>query len=107
MRRQIPCIDLEDARRALTEGDGNGVRVAIIDSGVETDHPELAGLVLAHDIEIFDNGVQAEAKPASGTDVFGHGTAVAYILHKLAPKATLGSFRVLAELSYHRDSRRS
>lgn len=97
MRRQIPWANIEDARRALAEGDGNGVRVAIIDSGVETDHPKLVGLVLGHDIQIVDSGVQAEAAPADGTDVFGHGTAVAYIIHKLAPKASLGSFRVLGE----------
>jgi subtilisin family serine protease len=97
MKRQIPWIDIEDARRALAEGDGNGVRVAIIDSGVETDHPKLAGLVLAHDIQITDNGVQPETKPGDGTDVFGHGTAVAYTINKLAPKASLGSFQVLGE----------
>jgi subtilisin family serine protease len=97
MRRRIPWIDIEDARRALAEGDGNGVRIAIIDSGVETNHPSLAHLDLAHDIRILDSGVQAEAKPGDGTDVFGHGTAVAYIINKLAPKASLGSFQVLGE----------
>ena len=31
----------------------------------------------------------------AGEDVFGHGTAVAGVLHALAPEAELGSFRVL------------
>jgi subtilisin family serine protease len=97
MKRQTPWIDLEDARRALAEGDGNGVRIAIIDSGVDMSHPSLAHLVLAHDIQISDNGVQAETKAGNGTDVFGHGTAVASIINKLAPKASLGSFQVLGE----------
>jgi subtilisin family serine protease len=97
MKRQMPWIDLEDARRALVEGDGNGVRIAIIDSGVEMSHPNLAHLVLAHDIQISDSGVQAEVKSGNGTDVFGHGTAVASIINKLAPKASLGSFQVLGE----------
>jgi subtilisin family serine protease len=91
MRRRIPWIDIEDARRALAEGDGNGVRIAIIDSGIETNHPSLAHLDLAHDVRILDSGIQAEAKPGDGTDVFGHGTAVAYIINKLAPR--LGASR--------------
>jgi subtilisin family serine protease len=97
MNRQISWIDIEDARRALSEGDGRGVRVAIIDSGVEVDHPKLAGLVLAHDLQITDTGVQPEVRPGNGTDVFGHGTAVAHIVHQLAPEASLGSFQVLGE----------
>jgi subtilisin family serine protease len=97
MKCQIPWVDVEDARRALEEGDGNGVRVAIIDSGVETDHPKLAGLVLEDDIQIAESGALPESKPADGTDAFGHGTAVAYIIRQLAPKASLGSFRVLGE----------
>ena len=109
MQRPSGWLDIEKARRALAEGDGHGVRVAIIDSGVEADHPELAGMVLADDVRITDAGVQPQIEPGNGIDVFGHGTAVAYIVNKLAPKASLGSFQVLwgkPALSYDLDSRR-
>jgi subtilisin family serine protease len=86
---------LEEARRALEKGTGKGVRVAVIDSGVEVDHPALAGLTLLHDLQVVDGGVQIEVKPGDGVDVFGHGTAVTSVIRRIAPDAEIGSFRVL------------
>ena len=86
---------MEEARRALEKGTGKGVRVAVIDSGVEIDHPALAGLTLLHDLQVVDGGVQIEVKPGGGVDVFGHGTAVTSVIRRIAPDAEIGSFRVL------------
>lgn len=90
-----PVINLHEARRALANGTGKGVRVAILDSGVEIDHPGLAGLQLCDDVQIIDAGIKLEVKSGDGTDLFGHGTAIASIIHRLAPEAELGSIRVL------------
>ncbi len=76
---------------------GAGVRVAIIDSGIEADHPWLEGCV-----EV-DRGVvvsqDADGVPitteGSHDDVFGHGTACAGIVHEIAPAARITSVRVL------------
>ncbi|HVF71801.1 MAG TPA: S8 family serine peptidase [Chthoniobacterales bacterium] len=86
---------LEEARRALKEGTGKGVRIAVIDSGVETDHPALSGLSLVDDLHVVDAGVQIEVKEGDGTDVFGHGTAVTAVIRRIAPDARVGSIRVL------------
>ena len=86
---------LEEARRALQEGTGKGVRIAVIDSGVEIDHPALSGLSLVDDLHVVDAGVQIEVKQGDGTDVFGHGTAVSAVIRRIAPDAQLGSIRVL------------
>jgi subtilisin family serine protease len=86
---------LEEARRALAEGTGKGVRIAVIDSGVEIDHPALAGLTLVDDLHVVDAGVQIEVKEGDGTDVFGHGTAVSAVIRRIAPDARIGSIRVL------------
>jgi subtilisin family serine protease len=51
-------IDLEKARAALKSGTGKAVRIAIIDSGVETSHPELGDLQLADDVQIYSDGVK-------------------------------------------------
>jgi subtilisin family serine protease len=86
---------LEEARRALQEGTGKGIRIAVIDSGVEIDHPALTGLKLVDDLHVVDAGVQIEVKEGDGTDVFGHGTAVSAVIRRIAPDAQIGSIRVL------------
>jgi subtilisin family serine protease len=71
------------------------VRIAVIDSGVEVDHPALPGLTLVDDLHVIDAGVQIEVKPGDGSDVYGHGTAVTGVIRRIAPDAQIGSIRVL------------
>lgn len=81
---------------ALRNGDGAGVKIAILDSGVESAHPALAGLELVDDWIIASDEPQLmTVEPGCGEDKFGHGTAVASIIRRHAPAARLGSFRVL------------
>ncbi len=73
---------------------GKGVRVCILDSGVETGHPlvgELEGAVAFHRGE--DDEVELEDDTEG--DLCGHGTACAGIVRALAPEASLFSARVL------------
>ena len=86
---------LEQAREAISTGDGSGVKVAIIDSGIESDHPLLQGVDLADDIVISCDGMRIHFDEGNGVDAYGHGTAVASILHDEAEKVTMGSFRAL------------
>jgi subtilisin family serine protease len=88
---------VEAARSFLEQGTGKNVRIAVLDSGIETAHPLLAGLVLADDLAVAQEELQITAVPGRGRDVFGHGTAIAGIIHRLAPDAEIGSFRVLGE----------
>lgn len=82
---------------AMGGATGAGVRVAVVDSGIEADHPLLEGCV---DVDgAVDFSVDADGSvvttPGPHTDVFGHGTACAGIIHALAPEATITSVRVL------------
>jgi subtilisin family serine protease len=95
-------ISPEQARDALIRGTGKGVRIAILDSGVENSHPDLTGLTLKDDVVIQSRGGQIEAIDGQGEDVFGHGTAVAGIIHRHAPEAEIGSFRVLGHFKESR-----
>ena len=90
-------FDLEAARTAIREGKGAGVRVAVIDSGIEVDHPELSGMTLRDDVQVVDTGVMVEVQPGGGIDVYGHGTAVAAVIRRIAPEVELGSIRVLGK----------
>lgn len=86
---------LDEARTALRDGTGRGIKIAVLDSGVEFNHPALAGLKVADDLAVVDDGIQLRVVPGEGRDAYGHGTAVAGIIQQLAPEASIGSFRVL------------
>jgi|SRR5579859_1764965 len=78
---------------------GRGVRVAVIDSGIEADHPALGPAVKGGVVVDTDRRtktqVRLEADPRP-RDFFGHGTACAGIIHALAPEAELYSVRVFS-----------
>lgn len=97
-----PWITPEEIHSSLEKGDGEGVRIAILDSGVDTTHPGLASLDLADDVAIVSEGGRIRITEGTEGDVFGHGTAVAGIIHQCAPKATLGSIRVLGHFKESR-----
>ena len=98
MKYQSTWITPDLARKAIENGRGRGIKIAIIDSGVESSHPELRHLRLADDIafEITATGI-VERRHGEGCDKYGHGTAVAFTIQRIAPEAQLGSFRVLDE----------
>lgn len=97
MQHRSPAtwITPEQAAAAMRSGRGEGVRIAVLDSGVEWDHADLQGVKVADDLCIEEVDGVLEARPGNREDVFGHGTAVASILHEVAPEAEIGSFRVL------------
>lgn len=75
---------------------GNGVKVCIVDSGVEADHPALGGMVRGGIVvERTEDGPEVREEPHD--DLFGHGTACAGIIHGLAPEAEIYSARVLGK----------
>src|SRR5687767_4276219 len=90
-------LSLDRAREGIEQGTGAGVRIAIIDSGIETSHPQLGGMRLEDDIAVTSDGLRLEVVPGEGKDLYGHGTAIASVIRRIAPEATLGSFRVLNE----------
>ncbi len=87
--------DEESVAAALRDGQGEGVRIAVLDSGIEFSHPALEGANIDEDWRITEQDGVARALPGKGEDIFGHGTAIAGILRKLAPEASIGSFQVL------------
>lgn len=83
------------AKTALEEGDGKGVKVAILDSGIEATHPALKSAKIVDQLVVRDTELGPEIETDDSGDAFGHGTAVAHIIHQVAPEAELGSFKVM------------
>lgn len=75
---------------------GAGIKVCIVDSGIEADHPALGDAVKGGVVvERTSDGVEVREEPHG--DLFGHATACAGIIHSIAPEAELYSARVLGQ----------
>ncbi len=73
---------------------GRGVRVAIVDSGIDTEHPDLKGKVRESVEAVAEDG-KIDFHPSTSGDQAGHGTACAGIISSVAPDAELYSVKVL------------
>ncbi len=73
---------------------GAGVRVAVLDTGVDAQHPLLVGRLLpGFDFVDFDTDPSEQGSPADAG--YGHGTHVAGIVAMVAPGARIMPLRVL------------
>jgi subtilisin len=72
---------------------GAGVRVCVLDSGIEHEHP-LVGAV-QRSVAVRKEGEEISVGEDAEGDVCGHGTACAGIIRSLAPDVELVSVRVL------------
>jgi uncharacterized NAD-dependent epimerase/dehydratase family protein len=90
----MPLENIDEARVAFSTLSGRGIRVAVVDTGIDPTHPNV-GAVSA--------GVRLSLGPGSGVvrnedfrDDFGHGTAAAAIVRKVAPGAELLAVKISA-----------
>lgn len=79
---------------AWGDADGTGIRVCLLDSGVDATHPLVGGLDQAMGVVTGDDGAQ-HVTPTDPVDEAGHGTACAGLIRQIAPRASLTSVRVL------------
>ncbi len=94
---RVVGLPIEDVRAwAFGGGTGAGVKVAVVDSGVDSGHPRVRGIAGAVSFELdpsSDLGYVEREGPHE--DLVGHGTACAAIIRSLAPEAEIHSVRVL------------
>lgn len=92
----VSSLDAVTREWAWGEADGSGVRVCVLDSGVDASHPLVGELDSSFDVVTQANGELGVA-PAEPIDLAGHGTACAGIIRSIAPGASLTSVRVLTD----------
>ena len=73
---------------------GKGVRVCILDSGIEPGHPSIGTVERAVAIDVDEDGHPVANEDTEG-DLCGHGTACGGIVRSLAPESELHSVRIL------------
>lgn len=79
---------------AHTLSQGAGITVAVLDTGVDQSHPDLAGhLVAGYDFVDLDTDPSEVGQPGIG--VHGHGTHVIGLVASIAPAARIMPLRVL------------
>lgn len=81
---------------AWGDSDGSGVRVAVLDSGVDGSHPMIGRLDRAVSV-VTGPGSEVRIDDCEPVDVAGHGTACAGLISSIAPAAALTSVRVLTD----------
>lgn len=74
---------------------GAGVRVGVIDSGIDNDHPAIDGHVTGWAAFLEDRAGVIQEDFSPHRDKFGHGTGCADIIRRLAPDCELVSIQVL------------
>ncbi len=92
----IDPIDRITWQQACGDGSGKGVRVAIIDSGVDAAHPALNGPVNGY-AAVMAEGDCICYETIPHEDSCGHGTACAGIVRSLAPQCEIYSVKVLGK----------
>jgi subtilisin len=99
--KRAPPLELDGpitAEWAWGGSTGAGVKVAVIDSGIDGSHPRVGGIQGGVALS-FDPSVPGQVRYEEGPheDLFGHGTACAGIIRSIAADCELYSVRVLGE----------
>jgi subtilisin family serine protease len=89
-----PLPEKVDRAWAIEGSTGAGVRVCILDSGVEPGHPLVGAVQGAVAITLGPEGETIAEEDLEG-DLCGHGTACAGVVRSIAPDAEIHSVRVL------------
>ena len=89
----IAPLDVMTAEWAWAGSTGRGVKVAVIDTGIDAHHPAVGDVAGYVAIKLVDDEIVEDRSPH--VDESGHGTACAGIIRSLAPECELYSIKVM------------
>jgi subtilisin family serine protease len=89
-----PVLDAVRPDDAWGGSSGKGVKVAVIDSGIDADHPVIGGRISGY-VAINETAEGTTFDTSPHRDDFGHGTACAGIVRSFVPDCDLYSVKVL------------
>src|SRR5438067_5250155 len=95
--RSVPSIEpIDDVTHdwACGGSTGRGIKVAVIDSGIDASHPAVRGGIQGY-VGITEGPDRFVYDTSPHDDAYGHGTACAGIIRGLAPECELYSVKVL------------
>jgi subtilisin family serine protease len=95
-RFQVSRLEEITQEWAWGGADGAGVRVCVLDTGVEGSHPRVGGLERSLVVSRGEDE-QLSVTECEPVDPAGHGTACAGVIRSLAPAVRLSSVRVLTD----------
>ena len=90
----VPPLDEITPDWAWGGSTGEAVKIAVIDSGIDADHPAVGGRVSGQ-VAITDGPLGLLHDDEPHEDSYGHGTACAGIIRQVAPGCELYSVKVL------------
>jgi subtilisin family serine protease len=88
MTSPLPLAPEQNQRAPFSSRSGQGVRIAVIDSGVNARHPHITSL--AGGLSVRPGGIEE----GECSDVLGHGTAVMAAIQQKAPQAEYFAIKV-------------
>lgn len=100
---QQPAALVTHVPEATLSLDGAGLLIAVLDTGITTGHPEIAGVLTGEGFSTLDGETSAVVPPNGADDdgdgfideAHAHGTHVAGLVHLVAPAASILPVRVL------------
>ena len=94
IRLEAPWPERVTRSWALDGATGKGVRVCVLDSGIDPKHPMVGEIERSVVLTKGEDGEPVVGEDEEG-DMAGHGTACAGIIRALAPECSISSVRVL------------
>lgn len=91
--QQQPLANLLELDSVHSYSSGEGVKVAVIDTGIDLEHPALAGRITQDGYDFLDRD-RVPMDEAGGSS-YGHGTFISALILLIAPEAKIMPLRVM------------